>query len=55
MLKFLTPCFAILITVLCVYFLIRYSPKSNIKKIKCESSFFRITIIFNAKQKTKKR
>lgn len=53
MLKFLTPCFAILITVLCVYFLI--SPKPNIKKIKCESSFFRITIIFNAKHKTKKR
>lgn len=55
MLVFLIPCFAIIITVLCTYFLIKYSHKSNVKKIKCGNYLFHITIIFNAKHETKKR
>ena len=54
MLVFLIPCFAIMVNALCTYFLIKYSHKSNVKKIKCGNHLFHITIIFNAKHKTKK-
>lgn len=54
MIVFLTLCLVVISIPLCTYFLLRFSKKSNMKKIKCGNKLFHITITFTTKHKTKK-